>query len=229
MLRHTKNSWNAQWCEPYKTINDLKYNGEYVGVVKIDGSIDPGAETLSGFTGSNFWLTNRTLQCDGVDTSENQWISQIAYSCFNPEIAVRCHSGANTSPEKRNRWSDWEFSVMSGIFKETVTLLNNRGKMDLTRNRNSNLVSIHFHNMSSDLDIVKGRTHIGKITSSTFIPSFCAVLPLITAETNSHYGYGVVECCLVIDSAGEIFIFNERENARTIGNIVEQTLIYNLR
>ena len=228
MLRHTKTSWNCYWGEPYKSINDLKQNGEFIVAVKPDGeALDPGVEGLDDFVGSHCWLTQRTLGYNRISSVYGSWMSQVAYSYFNPEIAVRCHTGLNTTPENQDRWTPWEFTVMSGIFKETVTLLNSRGKMDLTRNRNSNIVSIHVYNVNLEINVNVGRIHIGYITSPGFRPSFSVVLPLLTASVGSS-GYAVLECCLVIDATGNVYIYNEQKNATTLGNIIEQTLTYNL-
>lgn len=228
MLRHTKTSWNCDWGEPYKSINDLNLNGEIIVSLTPNGlDIDPGIDGLNSFIGSHCWLTQRTLSYDRISSVYGSWISQVAYSYFNPEIAVRCHTGLNTDPGNRDKWTPWEFTVMSGIFKETITLLNSRGKMDLTRNRNSNIASIHFYNMNSEININPGRTHIGHIGSSKFRPSFSVVLPLMTTSIDS-YGYAVLKCCLVIDTEGDVYIYNEQKNAPTLGNIIEQTLTYNI-
>ena len=121
---------------------------------------------------------------------------------------------------------------MSGVIKnvDIWTIFGDTTvEVTTTKNRNSNIVSIYLNctNLGSGT-ISPGKHYLGRISRSDMWPyTGIRVMPISVTNLGCN-GYGITACVLVINTDGNVYIYNELDGT-TYQNIANnQCLTYSI-
>lgn len=215
MLRKLNTLWNAKYdaeCK-FSTVNNIRSSGEFIMTSGLSTSYDDPNRPDDFFIGSHYFLTQRLLhRLTSEDPLDYEWISQVAYSYFSPCIGVRTKSGMNTDIVAKNTWSDWEFTVMSGLITETINY--NGGIFTFQKHRNSRVCYFGWYDTSIKVTS-NVLVQIG-VVSEKFRPALDAEYT-VRVDTNS----GVLPAKVIISSSGSVTFVSSYD-----GLINPQSLVF---